>query len=161
MKNIKIELKWAIVFVVMMLLWMVMEKVVGLYGPHIEQHAVVTNFVAIPAILTYVLALLDKRKNHYGGTMSYKQGFVSGLIITLIVTVISPLTQYITNTVIAPDYFTAMIKHTVNNDMMTLEEARANFNMKSYIIQGLIGTPVMGLVTTAIAAIFTKKKTQE
>jgi hypothetical protein len=41
---------------------------------------------------------------------------------------------------------------------MTQEAAENYFNMKSYIIQGLIGAPVMGLITSAIVAIFTRKK---
>lgn len=157
MRNIKIELKWAAIFVLMMLAWMLLERVGGFHDRRIEQHSIVTNLVAIPAIAVYVLALPDKRKNHYGGHMTYVQGLVTGLIITLFVTLVSPLTQYITSQIITPDYFKNMIKYTVNNDMMSIEEARANFNMKSYIIQGLIGTPIMGTVTSAVVAIFTKK----
>jgi hypothetical protein len=37
------------------------------------------------------------------------------------------------------------------------EAAEAFFNMKSYILMGLWYTPIMGLVTTAIVAIFTRK----
>lgn len=130
----------------------------GFHDSRIEQHAIVTNLVAIPAIVVYVLALLDKRKNHYGGKMTYVQGLVTGLIITLFVTLVSPLTQYIISEIITPDYFKNMIKYAVNNDIMTIEEARANFNLKSYIIQVLIGTPIMGAVTSAVVAIFTRKK---
>ena len=32
MKNIKIEFKWAIIFTIMTLLWMVLEKLCGLHG---------------------------------------------------------------------------------------------------------------------------------
>lgn len=142
----------------MMLAWMVLERLGGFHDIRIEKHAIVTNLVAIPAILVYVLALLDKLKNYYGGKMTYVQGLVTGLIITLIVTLVSPLTQYITSEIISPDYFKNMIKYTVNNDIMSIEEARANFNLKSYIVQVLIGTPFMGAVTSAVVAIFTRKK---
>lgn len=157
MKNLKIEIKWAIIFVVMMLLWMVFEKVAGFHGEHINQHHIVTNFVAIPAILVYVLALLDKRKNFYNGTMTYKQGFVSGLFITIMVTVVSPITQYITSVVISPEYFPNVIAFAVEQGEMNQQEAENYFNLKSYIIQGLIGAPIMGLITTAIVSIFTRK----
>ncbi|MBK8980728.1 MAG: DUF4199 family protein [Ignavibacteria bacterium] len=52
----------------------------------------------MPAVAVYVFAPLDKKKNFYNGNMKYKQGFICGLIITIIVTVISPLSQYIINT---------------------------------------------------------------
>ncbi len=157
MKQYNIEIKWAIAFVLMTLGWMLLERLSGLYNQHIDKHEIYTNFIALPAIAIYVFALLDKRKNFYGGTMSYKQGFISGLIITLIVTAFSPLTQYITTTIIAPQYFPNVIKYAVDAQKMTQQEANDFFNLKNYIVQGLIGAPIMGLVTTAIVAIFTRK----
>jgi Protein of unknown function (DUF4199) len=92
MTKIKTELNWALKFTAMMLLWMVLEKLSGLHDRHIDRHAIFSNFVAIPAITIYVLALLDKRKTDYHGMMTYKQGLVSGLIITAIVTILTPFT---------------------------------------------------------------------
>lgn len=158
MKNIKIEIKWAIIFTFMMLLWMVLERLAGLHDKNIEYHYIVTNFVAIPAIAIYVLALLDKRKNYFEGKMTYKQGFLTGLIMTLFVTALSPFTQILTVSVITPEYFPNMIEYAVEQDKMTREAAEANFNLNSYLLQTVIFTPVMGIVTTAIVAIFTRKK---
>ncbi len=158
MNRYKIELKWAIIFTIMMLLWMVLEKLTGLHDKHIDQHAMYTNFIAIPAVIIYLLALLDKRKRFYGGVMTYGQGFVSGLIISLIVTILSPLTQYITSTIITPEYFTNIIKYVVSEGKMTQVEAENYFNLKNFITEVLIATPMMGIVTTAIIAIFTRKK---
>lgn len=158
MKKITIEIKWAIIFVVMMLLWMVLEKLAGLHDTHIDKHYIFTNFVAVPAIAIYVFALLDKRKNFYNGAMTYKQGFISGLIITVIVTILSPLTQYITSTVITPDYFKNIIEYSVKENKLTREEAEGYFNLSSYMIQTIIFTPLMGIITTAIVAIFTRSK---
>lgn len=158
MKSIRFEIKWAIIFAIMSLAWMLFERMMGWHDQHIDKHATYTNFVAIPAIAVYVLALLDKRKNHYGGHMSYAQGFMSGLVITAIVTLLSPLTQYITTTFITPEFFPNAIKHAVNSGTMTQEAAAQYFSLKNYIIQGLIGAPVMGLVTTLIVSIITRKK---
>jgi hypothetical protein len=158
MKNYRIELKWALIFVGMMLTWMVLERIGGFHDERIAQHAIVTNFVAIPAIAVYVFALLDKRKNFYQGRMTYVQGLLSGVVITLIVTALSPLTQYITSTIITPDYFSNMIDYSVSEGKMTAEEAANYFNLSSYMVQVLIGTPVMGLITSAVVAIFTRKK---
>lgn len=156
MKNIRTEIKWALIFAAMSLAWMLIEKLAGLHDVHIDKHPIYTNFVAIPAIAVYVLALNDKRKNFYGGSMSYKQGFISGLIITLIVTVLSPLTQYITSTIITPNFFANAIEYAVANGKASPEDAAKYFSLKSYIVQGLIGAPVMGIITTAIVAIFTR-----
>lgn len=144
-----------------MLLWMVMERLTGLHDTHIDKHFIVTNLIAIPSVAIYVLALLDKRKNFYNGYMSYKQGFISGAIITLIVTLFSPVIQIIISTIISPDYFTNMIEYSVENDLMARQEAEDFFNLSSYLMQALIGTPIMGLLTTAIVAFFTKKNKPE
>lgn len=161
MEKIKIELKWALIFVVMTLLWMVLEKMVGLHSTHIDKHMYLTNLFAIPAILIYVLALKDKKKNYYKGQMTFKQGFISGLIITAIVTLLAPLTQWIISTVITPEYFPNVIAHSVETGYhSSLEEAEAYFNLRNYMVQATIGTFVMGLITSAIVAFFVRTKTK-
>lgn len=149
MEKYKIEIKWGLIFVVITLIWMVLERLFGFHDSNIEVHAIVTNFFAIPAIAIYVLALLDKKKNYYDGIMSYGQGFVSGVIITVIVTVLSPLTQYLTVEVISPGYFDNISAYAVQAGQMTQAQAESYFNLQSYMIQSLISTPIMGVVTTA------------
>jgi hypothetical protein len=90
--------------------------------------------------------------------MSYAQGFMTGLIMTAIVTILSPLTQYIVSTYITPSYFPNAIRHAVETNAMSEEKANEYFSLSNYIMQGLIGAPVMGLLTTLIVAIFTRKK---
>lgn len=158
MKNIKTEIKWAFIFILMMLAWMVMEKLFGFHDERIELHPIVSNFVAIPAIAIYVFALLNKRKKDYNGKMTYGQGFKSGLIITIIVTVFTPLTQYLTSEVISPEYFENVINYSVEQEYLTREAAEDYFNLKSYIFQSTIGALIMGAVTTSFVAIFTRKK---
>lgn len=159
MKNIKIEIKWAILFSIMTLLWMVLEKLCGLHGKYIDYHLYLTNLFAIPAIWFMVLALKDKKKNFYGGQMTYKQGLISGIILSAFIALLSPLTQWITSYVITPEYFPNVIKRSVEiGYYKTTAEAEANFNYPNYAKQGAIGALVMGIVTTAIAMIFIRTK---
>lgn len=141
----------------MSLVWMWLEKIVGLHSQHIDKHALYTNFFAIPAIIIVVFALLDKRKNYYKGFMSYKQGFITGLLITAIIIVLAPLSQYITLEIITPEYFQNIIKYSVDTGKMTLAEAEKYFCMQNYIIQSLFGAAIMGIITSALVAIFTKR----
>lgn len=157
MNKYKVEIKWAIIFFVVSLLWMVFERAVGLHDEHIDKHMIYTNFFAIPAILVFVMALLDKRKTSYGGKMTYKQGLMAGLIITAIVTILSPVSQYITSEWITPDYFKNVTNYSVETGFMTREAAMDYFNLKNYIIQSVIGAAAMGVVTSAIVAIFTRR----
>ncbi|GAB4209319.1 MAG: hypothetical protein Fur0023_21520 [Bacteroidia bacterium] len=159
MKNIKIEIKWAIIFSVIGLLWMVLEKLCGLHGKYIDYHLYLTNLFAIPAIIVMVMALKDKKKSFYSGQMNYKQGLISGIILSVIIALLSPLTQWITSFVITPEYFPNVIKRSVEiGYFKTTAEAEANFNYQNYAIQGAIGSLVMGIVTTAIAMIFIRTK---
>ena len=158
MKNYTHEITWALYFALMMLVWMVFERMAGLHDEHIDKHPLITNFVAIPAIAMYVFALRQKREKAYGGHMSYKQGFMSGLIMTLVITILSPLTQYITSTIITPDFFTNAINYAVSEGKMSQTEAEDYFSLTNYVKQTILFTPVMGIVTTAIVAVFVKRK---
>lgn len=161
MKKISIELKWAFIFLIMMTLWMVMEKLTGLHDRHIDKHSTITYLVAIPSILIYVLALLDKRRNFYAGYMTYQQGFVTGLLMTVIITVFTPLLQYVTTRYISPDYFANITRYSVEQKLLTPGEAASMFNETNYMVQATIGTLIMGLITTAIVAIFTRRSSKE
>ncbi len=158
MGKYKIELKWAVIFFIVSLIWIFLEKLVGLHDAHIDKHPVYTNFFAIIAIAVYVFALLDKRKNFYNGKMNWMQGFVSGVIISVIVAVLTPLAQYLTHEVVTPDYFPNAIEFAVSNGKMEQTAAEAYFSLNNYLIQSAIGAIVMGVLTSAIVAIFVRKK---
>ncbi len=51
MKKRLIEIKWGLIFVIMMLLWMYFEKAMGWHDEYIADHATYPNFVAIPSII--------------------------------------------------------------------------------------------------------------
>ncbi|WP_371134663.1 DUF4199 domain-containing protein [Algoriphagus sp.] len=158
MKSIKIEIKWGILFVLVGLIWMVFEKAMGWHDVHIDKHETYTLFMAPIAISIYVFALLDKKRNFFGGKMSYKQGFIAGLIITLVVFLLSPLSQYITSTYITPDYFNNAIDYSVSSGKMERQAAEDYFNLQSYMMQSMIGAAIMGLITAAIVAFFVRTK---
>ena len=161
MKAIRIEIKWAIIFSIIVLLWMVLEKLSGLHSQYIDYHIYLTNLFAIPAIWLVVLALKDKRRNFYNGQISYKQGLISGIILSVIIAMLSPLTQWITSYVITPEYFPNVIERSVELGYYeSASEAEANFNYKNYAIQGVVGALVMGIATTAIAMIFIRTWTK-
>lgn len=158
MKNLKTEIKWAITFSLVMMAWMLMEKSLGWHDEKIADHAKLTTFFAIPAIAVYVFALIDKKKNDLNGYMTYRQGLISGLWITLFVAILSPLVQYIISQWITPDYFANVIAHSVSTGELTQEEAESYFNLKSYMIQSLIGAALMGVITSLIVAFFVRSK---
>lgn len=162
MKTRTIEIKWAIIFSVVGLLWMLLEKLTGLHSTHIDKHMYLTNLFAISAIIVMVLALKDKKRNFYKGQMSYKQGFVSGLIISVFIALLSPLTQWITSTIITPEFFPNVIAYSVETGYhKSVAEAEAYFNLKNYIIQSTVGALIMGIITTAVIMVFLQTKSKK
>lgn len=159
MKNLRTEIKWAIIFTLVGLLWMVLEKMAGLHDQNIDYHLYLTNLFAIPAIIMMVMALKEKKRDVYGGSMTYQQGLVSGIILSLFIAILSPLAQYITTYYITPDYFPNVIKRSVElGYYANAEAAEANFNYQNYAIQGAVSAFIMGVITTAIAMIFIRTK---
>jgi len=158
MGKFKTELKWGLIFIAVLMLWMIFEKLMGWHGENIESHGTMTNFFALIAVVVYVIAFLDKRKNDYGGYMTWTQGFMTGFYITLVVAVLSPLAQWIIHGLISPEYFENIIDYSVQTGKMSRSEAEGYFNLTSYMIQGSLGALMMGVVTSAIVAAFTMKK---
>jgi hypothetical protein len=89
------------------------------------------------------------------------QGLLSGLVITLVVVLLTPLSQYISHTLISPDYFSNIIQLTVNTGKMTLQEAQAYFNLMNYTTMSVFFAAGMGIMTTVVVMIFMKSIPQK
>ncbi len=161
MKKFQLEIKWAILFSLLTLLWTIGEKISGLHDIHLDKHVFYTNFFAIPAILVYVFALIDKKKNEFQNTMSFQQGFVTGVYISFIIMILSPIVQYISMTFISPNYFENVISFVIKNKSMTAIQAHQYFNLKSYIFQSAFFALSVGIVTAAIVAYFLQSKSNK
>jgi hypothetical protein len=148
------EVKWAVIFVVVNLLWMLMEKLTGLHDRYISQHRVYTVFFFIPAVAIYAVALLEKRRKFYGGVMTYGQGVITGLIITVIVAILSPLVLYFTMMLITPDFFRNSVEYAVSKNIMDRDSAETYFSPGNYLLMGFLSTLVVGLVISLIVPIF-------
>lgn len=157
MEKFKIEITWGVIFTLVTLLWLFFERLMGWHGENIDEHASMTLYFAVPAVLVYMFALLDKRKNDLGGAMTWLQGLMTGFHITLVVVALSPLAQLLIHNVITPDYFQNMIDYAVSSGSMERGDAEEYFSIGSYIKQGLIGSFFMGVVISAVIAIFTRK----
>lgn len=136
---------------------MLLERLAGLHDKNIHLHPIISGLFFIPAVLVYVRALRAK-KRQLGGVANYQQLLISGLLMTVVVTLLSPLAQYITSYWITPDYFTNMIAYSVSNEKLSQEEAEATFNFKTYLLQTVLFTPTAGVLTTAVAALFIRSR---
>lgn len=157
MKTFKLAIKWGILFTLIALLWAYLMHILGYTSDKIDQFPMVDAIFFIPAVLLYVFALKDLKKQQ-GGTMSWLEGFLFGLYIGIVVMILTPLSQYITHTFIMPEYFQNNIEYAINTHKMSQTEAESYFSMTNYIIQSTIFAPIAGIITGAIIALFIKKK---
>lgn len=158
MKNYKIEIKWGIIFFAVSLLWMYFEKLMGWHDALIAKHAIYTNFFGLLAIAIYFFAIHEKRNKFFKGKMTWKEGFVSGLVLTIVIALLSPLGQYITHKFITPEYFDNVIDYSTETGRMERETAEAYFNLRAYIIQSTAFVLMSGVVTAAVVALLLKRK---
>lgn len=159
MKKFAIEIKWAIISIIIFLAWMTLEKQLGFHDEKLKWQMVFTLLILFPTFLIYYLALRDKKKNYYQNNMNWKQGFVSSIVISFVVAIFSPISQFITHEFITPDYFEKMISLSVESKRMTLEQAQNYFNLSAYIWESISGGISMGVVIGAIVAYLIRTKT--
>ena len=74
-KKYAIEIKWALIFVVAVLIWMFLEKTAGLHDKYIDKHPTYTFLFTIPSILIYYLALKERREKIFAGKITWKKSF--------------------------------------------------------------------------------------
>ena len=158
MNKFGIEIKWGFFFSLASMIWMILEHTVGLHDVYISKQPVYTNLFALVAIGLYTVALLDKKKNYFSGVMTWKQGFISGVVLSIVICVFSPLVQYVSYVWISPGFFDNIIKYSVKNKVQTQAQADAYFTLNNYVVQGIYGSLSMGVITSAVVAQFVKTR---
>ncbi len=158
MKNFSIEIKWALRFTLLTLAWAIGEKALGLHDQHIANYGMCSLLFVFPAFLFYYLAIREKKKYFFNNVMTFRQGFIAGLVISFIVALFNPFVQFIIYKSITPHFFEHIIAYKTKNTSMTLKTAREIFNLKSYIIQTTSSGLSYGLIFGAIVSLFLKNK---
>lgn len=160
LKKIHLELKWSINFGIAYLLWIILEKSCGLHDQHIANYPLYSNgFILITVVLFYV-ALLDKRKHVYRGEMTQTNGFLTGLVLTLFISLLTPFLIRISLQYITPDFFIHIKENMITSKKMTANQAELFYNYKSYLLQTLFLNFSLGILCSAIFSfVLTTKKT--
>ena len=158
MKNYSIEIKWAIRFTLLTLAWAIGEKLIGLHYVYIADYALYTNLFGLPALLFFVLALKEKKKYFFNGTMTWTQGFVSGVILSFIIALFTPVTQYVIYKSITPHFFDTIIEYKLKHHYMTAKVAKQYFNLETYMLQNSFSNLSTGIITGALVSLFIRTK---
>lgn len=158
MKKLYIELKWSVIFTIALLCWLLLEKTLGWHGEPIANRWWLTLLFAPFGILIYLLALREKRRRVFHNKMTWMQGFVSGVILSVFIALISPLAQFISENYITPEYFNTVIEYSVTNELLTRTKANDLLHINNYIWQSAFGAFGLGVIASALVAGFVRKK---
>lgn len=158
MSKYKIEIKWAFIYTIASLAWMVFEKEMGWHDVSISKHPLYSTLFNFVGIIIYYFALREKKIISYNNLIHWKEAFVAGAIMTVFVTILAIPVFYLTVNVISPLFFHNMIDYAVTSKVYTLEQAESYFNSQSYLLQVVGGSLSMGIVTSAVIAYIIQTK---
>jgi hypothetical protein len=158
LRKFEIELKWAVAYNVLFILWTAMEKALGWHDSLVGHQLIYTNLFLLAVIPVYVLAIRDKRKNYYHGQISWAQGFISGTVMSVFAAIINPVALSLAFQVISPDYFHNISAYYIAHHHFSPEKAAQYFSLKSYIIQNTSSGISSGVLFSALIALAVKTK---
>lgn len=161
MKKFAIEIKWAIISIIIFLAWMTLEKELGFHSEKIKWQPLFNLLYIFPTFVLYFLALREKKKKYYNNNINWKQGLISTIVISFIIVLFSPITQFITHEFISPDFLENTINQIVLSKKLTLEEAKEYTTLTSSIWKNISDGLSFGVVIGAIVAYILKTKTTD
>lgn len=153
MNKYAIEIKWATIFSIAYLIWMLIEKLLGYHSDKALQEPLF-NLLFIPiSVLLFYLAIKDKKKVIFNGEMEWKEGFASGIVLTLLLTVTTTVVVMLTFNIISPDYFEIAVNSSDNKIV-----AEMNHNLPTFIKNNIFDKLSFGVVIAAIMSYILKTK---
>lgn len=158
MKKFYIEIKWGFIYTLAGFLWSFLEKSLGYHDENIKNQFWIGLLFTPIVFLIFYLALKDKKINFLNNEMTWKQGVISGIFVSIVIALLSPISQVLLYNFISPDYFSNMVKLFVENKRMTQTVAQNYFNLDNYMFQNVYFSLSVGVVTSAIVALFVKNK---
>lgn len=157
--------RWGIATGVLSVIWLIGEYIIGLHGPLVKYHPLISMFASIIPIVCLPLGMKSVRNLELNGYANYTQLVRIGFFISAVSLVIAIVGQLLYNVIINPAYFEFMIQKTItqakeaNRDVAIAERhARGNYNLTSYIFQLTVNVLAGGLIISAVAAYFLKKE---
>lgn len=153
------EVKTAIWIAIAGFLWAILEFITGLHTSNIELHATITWFAFLPVLLIYIwhYRLMKKQYQH---NLTWRRGFFSGLFVTGVTIPLSMIGFSLFFYLINPNLFSSFTKYSVDNKIMSAEEAAKNFSLTSYLAQIAIGMLIIGLLLSVILSFIFKSKSK-
>jgi len=157
MEKFKIEFKWASVFTAINLIWIYVEKHLGLHDEHIDYHSIVSLVMLLPFSFCIFMSLKQKREEYYKGEMTWQKAFFSGALLSLLVAGLSPGPIYVMTQYISPDFF-EIAQNASAERGVSAELTKQLFNLNTYISQAIMFYLAFGVMISAVVGLFVKRQ---
>lgn len=152
-----VEVKYGVLFAVVTLLWITMEFLMGLHSTYIHLHPYF-SFLFLFVVVAVIYQGVKARKSLNEGNITYLHAFLSGVYISIVAVLLSPLVNYIFHSFINPDFFDAMISMSVQQMRLTEDMAREHFNLVRYTQLNIVFGLISGVITSGLVALVLKSK---
>ena len=160
MKQFSIEFRWAFTFLLAQTLWIMFERTLGFHDEKLQYQPLFSMLFNFILIAIYILAIRDKKIKIYKGQMTWQEGFVTGLMLTLIIALFTTMTEYTKHHVISPYLLDDMKAMILEEKRMTNEQADKYFSFSKTLSNSIFFTISIGVLITSIAAWIMKSKEQ-
>lgn len=160
MEKIGIELKWAALISFATCVWGYIERQLGFH----EDFSTILISILVYFLITIVglfFAFWDKKKNYYHGKWSFGEAFKFGMFLTGMLTILTPICQYIIYEVISPDYFENLIAYRTLKYPNEAVDYHEIYSMETQVRQAVVNTLSVGVVFSSLFAYLTKSKNYE
>jgi len=159
MEKFKIEFKWASIFTAINIIWVYLEKYLGLHDENSFIHPIVSYLVIIPISVCIIFSLRQKRDDYFSGNISWQKAFLSGALFSLLIAGLSPGTIYLMTQFISPDFFENAIRTSLEKGS---KENFVNeiFNLNAYIKSTMMLYLSFGVMISALVGFFVKRKSK-
>jgi hypothetical protein len=159
MEKFKIEFKWASIFTGINLIWVYVEKYLGLHDDYIDYHSIAGLVILIPYAFCIFMSLKQKKEEYYKGQITWQKAFASGALISLLVAGLSPGPVYVMSEYVSPDFFENAISKSLERGA-TPEMANQFFSLNAYISQGIMFYLAFGIMISAVVGLVLKQKSR-
>jgi RsiW-degrading membrane proteinase PrsW (M82 family) len=157
MEKFKIEFKWASIFTAINLIWVYIEKYLGLHDKYIDYHSIVGLVILIPFSLCILMSIRQKREEYYKGDMTWQKAFLSGALLSLVVAGLSAGPVYVMSEYVSPDFFEIAKSKSLGRGA-TEEMVKQFFNLNAYISQAIMFYLAFGVMISALIGLVVKRK---
>jgi len=159
MEKFKIEFKWASIFTAINLIWIYIEKYLGLHDEYIDYHSIVGLVMLLPLIFVIYRSLKQKKHEYYKGEMTWQKAFISGVLLSLLIAGLSPGPIYVMSEFVSPDFFDIILSKGISKGIPE-DFARQLYNLDAYIKSAIFFYLAFGVMISAVVGLVIKKRSK-